>query len=157
LVGSEYIGDKIPYGKKSASGIRNESITSLTWLDESFDYILSFDVFEHVPDYYKALSECYRVLRKGGIILFTVPFLATSEKNVVRATVSDSGEITHILEPEYHGDPIKSEGCLAFYHYGWELLDSLKDVGFQDVKSLVYWSPELGYVGGEQMIFYARK
>jgi len=38
-----------------------------------FDAVVSFDVFEHVKDDKKAISEVYRVLKKGGVLVFTVP------------------------------------------------------------------------------------
>lgn len=50
LVGSEYLGTKVPFGKTDERGVRNESITKLTLADASFDYVLNFDVLEHVPE-----------------------------------------------------------------------------------------------------------
>jgi SAM-dependent methyltransferase len=114
-------------------------------------------VFEHIPNYKKALAECCRCLKPGGMLLFSVPFVKTSAKNIVRAQVSNTGEVIHLLPPEYHGDPLRSEGCLSFYHFGWEILDELNTMRFKDVKALLYWSQELGYLGGEQVIFMATK
>jgi len=155
--GSEYLGNDIPYGMCDNRGIRNESLTQLTWEDNIFDVILSFDVFEHIPDYRKALKECARVLRPGGILLFTVPFVSAEEKNMVRAHVTDDGSIEHLLPPEYHGDPVNQAGCLAFYHFGWELLEEVRNYGFCQVEALFYWSRELGYLGMDQKIFGAYK
>jgi len=42
--------------------------------DESFDYILCSEVFEHIPDPVKALKEFDRILKKNGEIIITVPF-----------------------------------------------------------------------------------
>jgi len=39
---------------------------SLPFSNDSFDAILSYDVFEHVTNVRKALEECYRVLKPGG-------------------------------------------------------------------------------------------
>jgi hypothetical protein len=91
------------------------------------------------------------------MLLFSAPFVATSEKNIVRAYVSNTGEVIHLLSPEYHGDLFRSEGCLCFHHFGWEILDELKTIGFKDAKGLLYWSRELGYLGGEQVLFVATK
>jgi SAM-dependent methyltransferase len=41
--------------------------------DESFDIILSYDVFEHVQDLPRVLQECYRVLRPGGRLYALFP------------------------------------------------------------------------------------
>ena len=155
ICGSEYLEGSVSLGSCDLNGIRNEDLTRLTFDDRGFDYILSFDVFEHIPDYKNSLTECCRCLKSGGILFFSVPFLRSSEKNVVRAQIAPSGEIIHFLPPEYHGNPINPAGCLSFYHFGWEILDDLKSVGFKDPSVLVYWSKEFGYLGAEQMILMA--
>jgi SAM-dependent methyltransferase len=158
LVGSEYLGDRVAFGAVEAvSGLRNESITKLSFADESFDFVLSFDVFEHIPEYEKALRECFRVLKPGGKLLFTVPFRLDSQTNLIRATRDEEGNVTHLMEPEYHGDPINTEGCLCFYHFGWQLLDELKQDGFSSAKAHLYWSDTLGYLGQHQVLFCAEK
>lgn len=158
LIGSEYLGEKIPFGLiDDATGVRNESITKLSFETSSFDYILSFDVFEHVPEYSIALEECFRCLKKGGSLLFSVPFIRSSQRNLVRAKIDKHGDIEHVLEPEYHGDPINTEGCLCFYHFGWEILDQLRETGFTQVQAHFFWSEKLGYLGDEQILFSAQK
>lgn len=158
LVGSEYLGDRVHFGAvDTVSGHRNESITKLSFADESFDFVLSFDVFEHIPEYHKALQECFRVLKPGGRLLFTVPFRMDSETNLCRATMNEEGRVTHLMEPEYHGDPINDAGCLCFYHFGWQLLDELKNCGFTSAAAHVYWSDTLGYLGQHQSMFCAVK
>jgi SAM-dependent methyltransferase len=157
VTGSEYLGKTIEFGAIRQDGIRNESIASLTFPDCSFDHILSFDVFEHVPDFRKGFQECFRVLKPGGALFFTIPF-TRGEKTIVRAKISPNGSVVHLLPPEYHGDPLSSAGCLCYYHFGWELLDDLAGVGFVKTEALLYWSKDLGYLGnGDQIIFMARK
>jgi GT2 family glycosyltransferase/ubiquinone/menaquinone biosynthesis C-methylase UbiE/glycosyltransferase involved in cell wall biosynthesis len=157
LVGSEFVGDMAALGA-SWRGIRNEDATRLTFSDGSFDYVLSFDVLEHVPKYERAFREAHRCLTDGGTFLFTAPFVRNSETTIERARVSDSGEIQHLLEPEYHGDPMNPEGgILCFQHFGWDIIDKLKAVGFADARGHFLWSRRLGYLGGEQALFTATK
>lgn len=157
LWGSEYLGNNIDFGSCNSDGVRNEDLTQLSFNDNYIDHILSFDVFEHIPNFTKAFEECYRCLKPGGTLLFTIPFNRNNEKNTIRATMSESGEIVHLLTPEYHGDPLSSDGCLCFYHFGWELIDILKSIGFKNTKALLYWSNDQGYLGGEQIIFLVIK
>ena len=125
--------------------------------DDEFDYVLTFDVFEHVPAVKQAFAECWRVLVHGGRLFFSVPFLLDSPTTVVRAVQRDDGVVEHLLPPEYHGDPMKPEGCLAFYQFGWEMLDLLNDTGFKGARSCLYWSESFGYLGGPHTLFWAEK
>ena len=43
--------------------------------DESVDVINAIELFEHVENPEKGLKECYRVLKKGGVMILSVPFL----------------------------------------------------------------------------------
>lgn len=157
IFGSEFLGCEIARGE-ILNGIRNEDFTQLSFNDKQFDLIISLEVLEHIPDYKKALMESFRVLKKGGKFLFTVPFNRNMRNNLVRAELNNDGTINHILPPEYHGDPLSStNSCLCFYHFGWELLDELKEAGFKTSYALFTYSKEYGYLGGEQIFFIAEK
>lgn len=157
LVGSEYFGNVVPFGTEK-DGLRNEDLTALTFPDNSFDYILSFDVMEHVSDDIAALKEVYRCLKPGGTFLFTAPFLQERNEKLVRARLSSDGSIEHILPPEYHGNPVDHEkGALCFRYFAWDLIDDMKRIGFEDPKILSYWSRDFAYLGIEQFMFIGTK
>lgn len=157
VIGSEYLGNQVPFGAKRQDGVRNESLTRLTFDDNAFDYILSFDVLEHIPEYEQALRELARVLKPGGICLFSVPFVATNAETLVRAVVNQQGTIEHLHPPEYHGDPLADDGCLCYYHFGWDMLDTCRRSGFTTASVVSLWSRDFGYLGPEQLIFLAQK
>ena len=46
---------------------------NLPYPDNSFDFIVSYDVFEHVHDLEIVMSECNRVLRPNGFLLAVFP------------------------------------------------------------------------------------
>ncbi|MBW7888308.1 MAG: glycosyltransferase family 29 protein [Bacteroidetes bacterium] len=156
VIGSEYYGDKLPLGSYTSSGIRNEDITALTFPDNSLDFILSYEVLEHVPDFQKALHEFYRVLKPNGTLIFSAPFARNSASNIIRAVIRN-GEIQHLLTPEYHGDPINSDGCLCFQHFGWEILENLKYASFSTVYAATVYSQQYGYLGNGDIFFTAVK
>jgi SAM-dependent methyltransferase len=155
LAGSEYLGDRVPLGQKDERGVRNEDLTRLTFPDGSFSCLVSLDCFEHFADHERAFAECRRVLGPGGGLLWSVPFNRL-ERNETRARLKEDGTIQHLLEPIYHGDPVRTEGCLCFTHFGWEMLDEVRRVGFSDAYAVLFWSLEFGYLGGEQILFVAR-
>ena len=157
LIGSEYLGTSVPRGDVDDNGIRNEDLTCLSFPDESFDVVMSFDCLEHMPDFTGALREMSRVLRPGGRMMWTVPFRRDLEANLIRASLGPDGGLVHHHPPEYHGDPINSEGCLCFTHFGWEMFDQARSAGFSDAYALAYWSDVFGYLGTEQFVFIATK
>jgi len=157
LVGSEFLG----YDKKSGQvidKIRNEDAMNLSFDDNSFDVIVSNDLYEHVPDINKSLKEAYRVLKNSGTLLISIPFLIENTKTIRRATLEE-GKIKHILEPIFHSNPAaRKEGSLVFYDYGWDFLDFLKKAGFKDSYMLGYYEIFYGYIGkGLEFIFVAKK
>jgi len=156
VAGSEFLGSDCLSGSENTKGIRHEDLTNLSFSDGQFDFVLSFDVFEHIPNYRKAFGECRRVLKKGGALCFTIPFDRHSMQNVIRAELLPDGTTNHLLPPEYHGDPLQESGCLCFRHFGWECLDELRYDGFSEAACYLYWSRAYGYLGGEQMLFLSK-
>ena len=157
LQGSEFVQDTALMSENSAKRLQHEDLTRLSFSTESFDAILSFDVLEHIPDYRRAFAECARTLKSSGKMLFSVPFDANSARNQIRAKLRKDGTIEHLLPPEYHDDPRNPEGCLCFQHFGWEMLEEMKQAGFSAVSALSYYSREYGYLGDKQIQFLAEK
>lgn len=157
-VGSEFLGNLIPLGSKRPDGIRNEDLTALTFPDGSFDCVMTYDVFEHIPDYQQAFRECQRVLKPGGVMMFTAPFNSNSQDTIIRARHNPDGSVEHHHPPQYHGDPLnRIQGCLCYQVFGWDILKDLESIGFDGPGVYFYWSRELGYLGPNQMIFMAKK
>ena len=152
VIGSEFFDDSIQqrltrYLKHLVSErelLRHEDVTALSFDGEALDVIISCDVLEHVPDYRQALAEFARVLRPGGRLLLTVPFMDQSADTTVRARLRDDGSIEHLEEPEYHGDPLDPKGVLAFYNFGWDLLDEVRRAGFREACWCLPWAPADG-------------
>ena len=43
------------------------------WNDNTFDMVYAMDVLEHLVDFVRALEECHRILKPGGILELQVP------------------------------------------------------------------------------------
>ncbi|MCB1559631.1 MAG: class I SAM-dependent methyltransferase [Xanthomonadales bacterium] len=124
---SEYFADAEPGAFRN--GVRCEDMQRLTYADASFDLVTHTEVLEHVPDDRRALRECLRVLRPGGVMLFTVPIFA-GDVTVERAALDADGAIRHLEPPLFHSDPLRGEGILAFRDYRRDILQRLREAGF---------------------------
>jgi SAM-dependent methyltransferase len=112
------------------NGVQCQDVQRLTYPDASFDAVTSTEVFEHVPDDRRAFDEVHRVLRPGGVLVFTVP-LMDSAPTLERAEIRN-GKICHLVEPEYHGDRLRGRrAVLAFRTYGPDVVARLRATGFE--------------------------
>ena len=110
---------------RAIDGAQAEDITHLTLGDASLDLIVSSDVLEHVSDLHRAFEESSRVLRPGGMHLFTVPVCPLTERRAILV----EGGIQHLLPAEYHLDPLDPKGVLAFWNIGLDLPEVMADAG----------------------------
>ena len=101
-------------------------ILDLPFEDESFDVIFCNHVLEHIEDDRKALSELYRVMKKGGWGILQVPMKNSLEKTYEDFTITDPKE-----RQKHFGqyDHVR--------WYGMDYFDRLKSVGF-DAKANFY-------------------
>ncbi len=135
---SEYFDD-VPPGEFRGS-VQCQDVERLTYPDARFDLCTSTEVFEHVADDARGFAEVRRVLRPGGLLVFTVP-LTPAAKTVERAMIEHgpdaraTGRIRHLLPPEYHGDWIRGvRRVLAFRNYGQNIVERLLAAGFRTAR-----------------------
>ena len=94
-------------------------ILDLPFADESFDVVICNHVLEHIEDDRKAMSELYRVMKKGGWGILQVPMKNSLEKTYEDFTITDPKE-----RQKHFGqyDHVR--------WYGMDYFDRLKSVGF---------------------------
>lgn len=109
-------------GTSDESGFRSENLECQTFEDNEFDIVITQDVMEHVFDPAAAYREIHRTLKRGGVYIHTFPvrkWLSTAV--TARATLGEDGDIVHLTEPEYHGNPIDENGALVTVDYGYDV------------------------------------
>jgi SAM-dependent methyltransferase len=87
-------------------------------------------VFEHVPDDIQGYRECYRVLKKGGALIFTVPLYEYTETKQLAAVTANGVEI--FGEPEYHDSRTAGpKSALTFWRHSInDICTRVAEVGF---------------------------
>lgn len=134
VVGSEFLDPSYRSGTHypwRGVAVRHESISALSYGEGSLALIVHNDVLEHVHEYRSALAETARVLAPGGCSVFTMPFFMSRLQPAELARPCADGTTEFFGTPEYHGDGIRPEGILTYYHFGWHLLDDLRAAGFR--------------------------
>lgn len=148
LTGSEFLDPAYTSGVEypwRGMVVRQESISALSYADASLNLIMHNDVLEHVHAYRAALQETARVLMPGGLAIFTMPFFMSRLAEAELARPLPDGSTEFLGKPEYHGDGIRPEGILTYYHFGWNLLNDLRAAGFRQAEVGLYYDLFLGY------------
>jgi len=99
-------------------------ITDIWFRDNIFDMILCSHVLEHVEDDRKAMSEMFRVLKPGGLLVVLVPIKV--EQTFEDASVTSPRQRKRLFGQADH-----------VRRYGPDIADRLQEAGF-DVEALDY-------------------
>jgi SAM-dependent methyltransferase len=118
--------ESVPFGAiHPTKGYRSEDLQRQTFADESFDLVVTQDVFEHIfrPDL--AIKEIARTLRPNGAFICTVPIVNGVRASERRASLIE-GRIEHRAEPTYHGNPISDKKSLVTIDWGYDIVSYLQ-------------------------------
>lgn len=131
VITSEFF-DATPPGSMM-EGVRCEDVQRLSFDDASFDLCTSTEVFEHVPDDRAGFRELHRVLRPGGLCVFTVPL--TGSATTVERVKLVGDHIEYLQPPAWHGDRLRGPARVLVYRdYGTDICQRLRDSGFGDAR-----------------------
>jgi glycosyltransferase involved in cell wall biosynthesis/SAM-dependent methyltransferase len=153
---SAYFPHIQPGKKDPTTGFRCENFEALTFADNTFDIFMHQDVLEHVFNPHLSVREAMRVLKPGGLHIFTVPknkLLLTSEP---RARLNQ-GQIEYLKPAEYHGDPKSHQGVLVTWDYGADLDDLLSAFGGYLMSTHIMRDRRHGVDGDYLDVFYSWK
>lgn len=108
-------------GEMSSAGWRNEDLQNQTFVDASFDLVVTQDVFEHIfrPD--KAIAEISRTLAPNGVHIASFPMTRQALFSERRATMNADGTVSHLFPPDYHQNPVDPEGSLVTFNWGFDV------------------------------------
>ncbi len=109
-------GDLIP----SREQVRKLDVMNLIEKSESYDFVICNHVLEHVPDDSKALSEIFRVLKKGGSAVLQTPYAAALHST----RENDPSVTTEAERLKFYGQ----EDHVRLY--GIDLFERIRNAGF---------------------------
>ena len=118
------------YGSQNPN-VPSEDLMKLSYPDTTFDYVITSETLEHVPDVDVVLKEIHRILKPNGAHIFTVPIV--EEQTVTRQRASlNGGQLIHHLPPSYHGAPATGkEDFLVFSEFGGDFIERVRQAGFR--------------------------
>jgi DNA-directed RNA polymerase subunit RPC12/RpoP len=137
----------------SRNGMRCQNLEALTFPDESFDLLISSDIFEHVRRPWVAFEEAHRVLARNGVHVFSIPAQEPLRERT-RYRVDTTGDDDVLLdEAVYHGNGAGGRS-LVYVDYGRDIVDHLAKIGFDlELRQPVVGTP----TSMRLMTFIARK
>jgi ubiquinone/menaquinone biosynthesis C-methylase UbiE len=94
------------YGQQKGLKISLASIFSLPFSDREFDGVLISNVLEHLAEPQTAFGESARVLKPGGRLMVTVPFLAGFRRDRTHRTFLKESDLMR-FSSEYHLHPLR--------------------------------------------------
>lgn len=150
LTVSEYFQDVAPGSEHD--GIICQDVQRLTYADDSFDLCTSTEMFEHVEDDLAGFRQVLRVLRPGGVHIFTVPL--SLARSTIERTALKGGQRVNVLPAEYHADRYRGQHVFCYRNYGADLAHRLASVGYIDVEFL---RPRQALFGFARPIVIGRK
>lgn len=137
-VASQY-DRSIMFGSIHAEGgYRSEDLENQTFANESFDLVVTQDVFEHLFDPAKAIAEIARTLKPNGAYVMSVPIVCKDKPSRRRAAMVD-GKVEMYGPEEWHGNPIDpKKGSLVTIDWGYDILGFIQSHSGM-TSSLVYF------------------
>lgn len=130
---SEYL-ENVARGAKVHGTVTCQDLEHLTYADNSLDVVITEDVFEHIRYPLRGWSEVLRVLRSGGVHIFTVP-IRFDRLTLERVAPREEGPDVLLTEPEYHGDRLRGR-IVAYRTFGYDMFEELNRLGFHTTLAL---------------------
>lgn len=109
IAGAE-LGDEV-------DGVRCEDLENLSFDEDAFDLVLHMSVLGGLRDPMRALDECHRVLRPGGLMIFEVPMTTPGTRGLRERTTE-------------RPDSQNAGAAPIYFDFGSDLVGRLDELGF---------------------------
>jgi len=111
--------------------------------DNSVDFVVTFQVIEHIEDDEMFLQEIYRVLKPGGQMILTTPNIIMSlTRNPWHTREYTPGQMREVLKRSFNNYELKgifgNDKVMDYYNKNKE---SVRKITRFDILNLQYWLP----------------
>ena len=152
LTNYEWVDDK-----QSTKKCTYTNPCQMEFKDATFDMIVETEQLHLIPDHIDSLKESARILKPGGKMLITVPFLTSQKKTQERSIVTEEGERIDLMNPIMFKHTSHRLDKVCYRLYGWSLIDDLREAGFSDAYGAFSWSLYHGILGMDILTIVAQK
>ena len=137
-------------------GIECQDLMNLGYEKDSFDLVLSSDIFEHVRKPFAGFQEVNRVLKPGGFHIFSIPVqYPMKRRSVFRVDTSGPNDV-YVLPAHYHGAP-GGRRSLVYTDFGEDMIERLAEGGiYLHVERPLREETPL-FIGDRMLSFYWKK
>ena len=111
-------------------GVQCQDLMNLTYENNTFDLVLSSDIFEHVRKPFIGFREVDRVLKPGGFHIFSIPLVNPMPSRTIFRVDTSGPEDVHVLPAHYHGAPLGGKS-LVYTDFGVDMVEAMADEGIE--------------------------
>ena len=124
---NSYFWEDVPPGE-FREDIQCQDLMNLTYEDNSFDLVLSSDIFEHVRKPFAGFQEVNRVLKPGGFHVFSIPPMHPMRPKTVFRVDTSGPEDVFVLPKHYHSAPMGGKS-LVYTDFGEDMVEIMAGAG----------------------------
>ena len=133
-----------------------QDLMKLTYADNSFDLVLSSDIFEHVRKPFVGFKEVDRVLKPEGFHIFSIPLQWPMRRRTVSRVDTSGPKDEYVLPAHYHGARGGSKS-LVYTDFGADMVDRMAEDGIDLHMERPPGDETPSFVANRMLSFYWRK
>ena len=106
-----------------------DDITDMgVFIDGAFDIAICFHVLEHIKDDAPAIKELARVLKKGGVLLLSVPLISGNTHHWTEQEINDQKNMCKKIKKKFHNagfsdHTLNSTAAIGAVFYGADVIE----------------------------------
>ncbi len=126
-------------------------------LKKSYDLVVSNDDIQFYPDPKKYLQILFNGLKKKGELILSLPFRVDMEETEILGEMINNNLKVHKELLMDKNKYMPDSQMVSYNIFGWDILDTIKEIGFSKVSINKFWSLKHGVLGDDFFFIKANK